>query len=86
MNPISVVGALQTLLANMPSDQREPLADAVLLIVQLVERNAELERMAASVRECAEMFLVDPFEKRRFPSEPQRPPLKVISATSGGRP
>jgi hypothetical protein len=38
MNPISVVGALQTLMANMPPDQREPLADAVMCIVELAQR------------------------------------------------
>jgi hypothetical protein len=43
MSPISVVGALQTLLANMPTDQRQPLADAVACIVDQSNRLDMLE-------------------------------------------
>jgi hypothetical protein len=58
MNPISVVGALQTAMANMPKDQRQPLADAVACIVELAQRVEGLEWMLANVRAAMEASYV----------------------------
>jgi hypothetical protein len=54
MNPRSVVGALQTAMANLPPDQREPLADAISCIVELAQRVEGLEWMLADVRAAME--------------------------------
>jgi hypothetical protein len=55
MNPISVVGALQTIMANMPPDQRQLMVDAVMCIVELTQTIELLDRMVRNARAALEL-------------------------------